>query len=134
MIRNRQLFGFIVFFSITNIYAAESYLYLEGDLGVNYTITKSSKSINWTEATGSADGTYSENGLAGSLLFGYVKPFQKLFVGLNGGITYLNNVAETKTQGVAFGAPFSEDDSVKLNYFYELLLQGGYFLRDSSQL
>ncbi len=116
---------------ITN---GEQFGFIGGNLGLNSVINKSTETLNWTGGPGSSNTRYAEQGVAGALVIGYVKRFQRVAIGLNGGITYLNNEARSGIYGSFAGSPYSEGDSVKLNHFYEFMFQAGYLLRETSQL
>lgn len=78
---------------------------------------------------------YNQNyGMNGDVVLGYVLTYKNILLGFSGGFTYLNAIAKTVTSGVFAGSDFNEQDSIKLNHFYELLFQGGYLLRDSTQI
>ena len=125
---------FVLIISMYSSLALASHFYIGGDLGINYFLTKSTESAFWSGARVITTNQYANYAMNGDLAIGYVKTFDKFFAGFNGAINVLNNKAASGTSGSFGGASYNDTDEVKLNYFYELLLQTGYFLRESTQL
>lgn len=64
----------------------EQFGFIGGNLGLNSVINKSTETLNWTGGPGSSNTRYAEQGVAGALVIGYVKRFQRVVIGLNGAL------------------------------------------------
>ncbi len=111
-----------------------SHAYVGGNLGTNYLIMKTIEDMNWSGATGNIIGQHANYSVNGDAVIGYAQTFNQFFLGLSGGITWMNNSAIDGTSGAYLGSTFSEHNEFKLNQFEELLIQFGYLFKDNTQL